>query len=958
MSDKITLEMQGHLQEAVRLMADNGILSSHASQDEMYHNVSTIHLIETGGRLEATSWTGVKGSMQVTQSTFEDTYNKYAGLLEAAGVPRNREDARASAIIGSLYYNDLHDDLNGNDVAAAVAYNSGPAAGANYANGNFSAVRSEGQNYALKFGREMPGVIASLGGLGVMPELGIPFGEIHADVSGVYAFLDKEDPSKLADTSLGLTGRDAFTRQLAALEMAEQMGIPLSEDQKAKIAGEMGRLSPEERADIEALDDDAKKAAFDKRNIISQGNEWYALNNEDGSPRTIPEDGASEALLDQTAQVYDKLEPAKQEMLKAKNAEALAVQEAEHERKIQYAKEAAQAAVDGGQMSEEDALLYMLAAAFAYATGNTELGDQIMSRMFGAASEQGFAENTGVPRGYGHGQQNYEPPLGNAPRDVLAGEDLTAQGFTKKPNQPFWVALNAQGNPVAGNMAFERATPMSTTKMATLLTLADMIKSGEIAPDFLEKNAALVDAMMQDSNNQAPVQLAIAASGSHDAFVARMNEMAKERGLEGTQYGSPVGFNQPNSPLADQATYTTAYDAARVGWMLNHDHAEIAKRYADIGPSHTGVSFDGLNGTSMGKTGTGYGGEGREGANMAWIGIIGSSGASYAVLEAVEGAEQMTYVANAARTAAESASRTAFDVVSARESAKARQPAALETGGNLIGLKLDIDMTQLNPNANGMALVMVATGTRGTGTLGEAMLVNVNTGIVEDSFSFISGGGGPASEREENGPAPGLTQLDFEGHEDINARWGLSESISHDGKPWWADGKGRVQHIKTTDPLDNRSGMWIHPVSSAQSTTWGCPGILPEDSARFFDMYAAQGGFTEATFIDQAVLKRSADLARENERKQAEETLLSIALSSLPESVRAAVEKIGLDANKDLKITSAETKNMSKDSVAVVAGALSGAGVKAQDGTIDSPDEVFLGLQASAAEPVRQSGRV
>jgi hypothetical protein len=166
--------MQRYLQEAVGLMQGNTrggrpILSPHASPEQMYHYLATIHWVETSGRLHATSWTGVQGSMQVTQATFNSVYNQHRDMLVAAGVPQDRTDPRASAIVGALYYNQRHIDLGGNAVAAAVAYNSGPEAGRHYDRGNITAIRAEGRDYAVKFERDLPRVMAVLGGLNGIP---------------------------------------------------------------------------------------------------------------------------------------------------------------------------------------------------------------------------------------------------------------------------------------------------------------------------------------------------------------------------------------------------------------------------------------------------------------------------------------------------------------------------------------------------------------------------------------------------------------------------------------------------------------------------------------------------------------------------------------------------------------------------------------------------------------------
>lgn len=65
----------------------------------------------------------------------------------------------------------------------------------------------------------------------------------------------------------------------------------------------------------------------------------------------------------------------------------------------------------------------------------------------------------------------------------------------------------------------------------------------------------LLYAMMLQSGNDAAMCLAIAHSGSQEAFVARMNERAQELGLCGTHFANPHG-------LDDAGNYSTAYDLA------------------------------------------------------------------------------------------------------------------------------------------------------------------------------------------------------------------------------------------------------------------------------------------------------------------------------------------------------------------------------------------------------------
>jgi soluble lytic murein transglycosylase-like protein len=77
---------------------------------------------ESGGNVDATSSTGVKGTMQVTNGTFKDMAEKYpdAGLTD-------RTDPAQSYTAGALYLGELVKDFDGNVQAAMAAYNAGPS---------------------------------------------------------------------------------------------------------------------------------------------------------------------------------------------------------------------------------------------------------------------------------------------------------------------------------------------------------------------------------------------------------------------------------------------------------------------------------------------------------------------------------------------------------------------------------------------------------------------------------------------------------------------------------------------------------------------------------------------------------------------------------------------------------------------------------------------------------------
>lgn len=82
----------------------------------------------------------------------------------------------------------------------------------------------------------------------------------------------------------------------------------------------------------------------------------------------------------------------------------------------------------------------------------------------------------------------------------------------------------------------------------------------------------LLHAIILNSNNDASNTLAVAVSGSIDEFVKKMNEKAKELGLNDTNFANPSGLHNENH-------YTTASDMAYLAKyaLSNQTIASIAK---------------------------------------------------------------------------------------------------------------------------------------------------------------------------------------------------------------------------------------------------------------------------------------------------------------------------------------------------------------------------------------------
>lgn len=146
---------------------------------------------------------------------------------------------------------------------------------------------------------------------------------------------------------------------------------------------------------------------------------------------------------------------------------------------------------------------------------------------------------------------NYPPEI-SAQGAVILDNDSKVTLYEKNPNLRF--------------------SPASTTKIMTALialehyNLSDIltVKRDDIAGSTinLTKNEKftlenLLYAMMLPSANDATIVIADNYPGGEEAFVARMNEKAKELGLVSTQFQDPVG-------LMDAGDFTTPNDLARL----------------------------------------------------------------------------------------------------------------------------------------------------------------------------------------------------------------------------------------------------------------------------------------------------------------------------------------------------------------------------------------------------------
>jgi D-alanyl-D-alanine carboxypeptidase len=126
----------------------------------------------------------------------------------------------------------------------------------------------------------------------------------------------------------------------------------------------------------------------------------------------------------------------------------------------------------------------------------------------------------------------------------------------------------ATGRIFSADGAYEEAYPASVTKLMTLFLVLEDVIAGKYSLDTLVEATAdayrcepswvgikvgekmsvrdLCYALMVESANDAAIVLAVHASGSFDAFIARMNARAVELGMKRTRYYNPNGL-PPNA---------------------------------------------------------------------------------------------------------------------------------------------------------------------------------------------------------------------------------------------------------------------------------------------------------------------------------------------------------------------------------------------------------------------------
>jgi len=164
----------------------------------------------------------------------------------------------------------------------------------------------------------------------------------------------------------------------------------------------------------------------------------------------------------------------------------------------------------------------------------------------------------------------------------------------------------SSGQTLFAREADRRFVPASVTKVMTAYTAFRLIEQGRIAPQtpvtisrevaelwsgegssmFLEAgDKVTIDALLLGvttvSANDGAVALAMAATGSQEAWLGLMNRHAAELGMRDTRFGTPNGWPD------EGRTYTSARDLAILAEALTTRYPELYRRYF----GHRGMSY-------------------------------------------------------------------------------------------------------------------------------------------------------------------------------------------------------------------------------------------------------------------------------------------------------------------------------------------------------------------------------
>lgn len=187
------------------------------------------------------------------------------------------------------------------------------------------------------------------------------------------------------------------------------------------------------------------------------------------------------------------------------------------------------------------------------------------------------------------------------------------------------------GNIISAKNAHEKLAPASMTKMMSMLLIMEAIDRGELKWNQMitaSENASsmggsqilletgekmsvkdLFKGIAVASGNDAVVALSEAIAGTEDEFVKRMNQRAKELGLQDTNFKNPHGLDTANH-------YSSAYDMSLIAKeLVKHEKVlEFTSIYEDylregqknkvwlVNTNKLVRFYDGLDGLKTGYT--------------------------------------------------------------------------------------------------------------------------------------------------------------------------------------------------------------------------------------------------------------------------------------------------------------------------------------------------------------------
>lgn len=192
-----------------------------------------------------------------------------------------------------------------------------------------------------------------------------------------------------------------------------------------------------------------------------------------------------------------------------------------------------------------------------------------------------------------------------APADPIVLRSATAPPVPDEIPVALLIDLSS-GQTLFAREADRRFVPASVTKVMTAYTAFRLIEQGRIAPQtpvtisrevaelwsgegssmFLQAgDQVTVDALLLGvttvSANDGAVALAMAATGSQEAWLGLMNTHAAELGMRDTHFGTPNGWPD------EGRTYTSARDLAILAEALVTRYPELYRRYF----GHRGMSY-------------------------------------------------------------------------------------------------------------------------------------------------------------------------------------------------------------------------------------------------------------------------------------------------------------------------------------------------------------------------------